>query len=100
MSEYVPDHDTGAGIPGPDVGGPDVRRLDGKCQVEHRLNDADWAAFIACARETWGKGEFIHNDFYAKLSDDHPEVADRDIQNAMNSHSYLVAYQDGNGREL
>jgi len=86
-------------LPGMQASPAYVRMLRDCQQVEHEFSEDEWDAFIECARNTFDRGDFIHNEFEAKRQEKHRETSDRDILNAMSSRAYLVAYPDEWGRE-
>jgi hypothetical protein len=69
------------------------RLINGCQQVEREFTDEEWRKFISRVRELCESGEFLHNEFYAKLGE-HPEITDHDVFNAIRARSHLVAYRD------
>ncbi|MFW5867787.1 MAG: hypothetical protein ACOCX2_08230 [Armatimonadota bacterium] len=69
-------------------------RLINACQqVEAEFTKEEWQEFIDRARELFERGEFIHNEFYAKL-EEHPEISDADVLNAISARCCLIAYRN------
>lgn len=68
-------------------------------QVETQFTRDEWESFIECARDAFARGEFIHNEFYAKL-EEHAGASDNDVLHAISTGSRLVAYRDEAGERV
>ena len=64
------------------------------CQLETEYTDAEWRAFVDCAREGMTTGERLHHEFDAKLAEH--QVSPREAEHSIASEACLSFYvKDG-----
>lgn len=67
------------------------------CQLEQAYSEAEWQAFVACAREGMESGERLDDEFYPKIAG-HGR-SDREVALAVRRKASLVTYEkDGAGK--
>jgi hypothetical protein len=74
---------------------PSVPGLD--CPLDREYSEAEWQAFLRCAREGMASGERLHRELYAKAAEH--SVGPWDVEHAVRADAALVRYTNRNGRD-
>jgi hypothetical protein len=64
------------------------------CQIETEYNDAEWRAFVECARQGMTSGERLHHEYDAKI--EAHGLSPRQVEHAVHGQAAL-AYYEHNG---